>query len=77
MPCWTQYATTPLRMLSSLPHTQFHLDRRDVDDPPGLLDLTDRDVAEADRTDGPSRFNAASARTLVESGVRGSGAWSW
>ena len=57
-----------------LPRAQFHLHRRNLGDAPRLLDLSDGDVAQADRLDDPSRFNASSARTLVDNGTRGSGA---
>ena len=58
-------STTPLRDVVVLPDAQLHLHRGDLGDAPGLLDLSDGHVAEADRLDEPvalQRVERADAR---------------
>ena len=60
-----------------MPEVELDLHGGNLGDRPRVLDLADGDVAKPIASIRPSRFSAASARTLVENGVRGSGACSW
>ena len=59
------------------PHAELDLNGRDWRDGGGLFDLADGHVHRPIASISPSRLSSSSARTLVASGVRGSGACNW